>query len=87
MFFKDLKDFDLYEAIEFIELLFQIDMTLMFIIYHLDHCGPIFDDEISRFIYALDKHELGITRNFFVVAVEMMEKHLHLITGYRLQQI
>ncbi|MDV3433427.1 S8 family peptidase [Paenibacillus larvae] len=65
---SDPKDFDLYEAIEFIEQVVPNRHDID--VYNLSFgpTGPIFDDEISRFTYALDTLAWNYQK-LFVVAV------------------
>ncbi|WP_226639753.1 S8 family peptidase [Priestia flexa] len=64
----DPKDFDLYEAIDFIENIvpYRNDID----VYNLSFgpIGPIYDDEVSRFTYSLDRMA-WYHRKLFVVAV------------------
>lgn len=65
---SDPKDFDLYEAINLIEKIVPSRTDID--VYNLSFgpIGPIFDDEISRFTYSLDRLAWNY-RKLFVVAV------------------
>lgn len=65
---SDPRDFDLYEAIDLIEKVIPSRKDID--VYNLSFgpIGPIFDDEISRFTYSLDRLAWNY-RKLFVVAV------------------